>query len=106
MYDKLNETIRVQTIRTLLFSRVRINKVQLSPTQTAENINPNKSLNRPCPCGSGKKYKQCCYPKDLAAQGGQTPVVQADTEPKPLSKKEEYALKRQQRKEDKKKGKK
>ena len=106
MYDKLNETIRVQTIRTLLFSRVRINKVQLSPTQTAENINPNKSLNRPCPCGSGKKYKQCCYPKDLAAQGGQAPVDQADTEPKPLSKKEEYALKRQQRKEDKKKGKK
>ena len=106
MYDKLNETIRVQTIRTLLFSRVRINKVQLSPTQTAENINPNKSLNRPCPCGSGKKYKQCCYPKDLAAQGGQAPVDQADAEPKPLSKKEEYALKRQQRKEDKKKGKK
>ena len=106
MYDKLNETIRVQTIRTLLFSRVRINKVQLSPTQTAENINPNKSLNRPCPCGSGKKYKQCCYPKDLAAQGGQAPVEETPTEPKPLSKKEEYALKRQQRKEDKKKGKK
>ncbi len=20
----------------------------------------------PCPCGSGKKYKHCCYPKDAA----------------------------------------
>ncbi|HPQ79810.1 MAG TPA: SEC-C metal-binding domain-containing protein [Candidatus Dojkabacteria bacterium] len=19
--------------------------------------------NDPCPCGSGKKYKKCCYPK-------------------------------------------
>jgi hypothetical protein len=24
--------------------------------------------NDPCPCGSGKKYKQCCLPKDRAAQ--------------------------------------
>ncbi|MFQ9859906.1 MAG: SEC-C metal-binding domain-containing protein, partial [Evtepia gabavorous] len=22
----------------------------------------------PCPCGSGKKYKKCCYLKDKAAQ--------------------------------------
>ena len=24
--------------------------------------------NDPCPCGSGKKYKQCCLPKDLGAR--------------------------------------
>jgi SEC-C motif len=23
--------------------------------------------NDPCPCGSGKKYKRCCLPKDVAA---------------------------------------
>ncbi len=23
--------------------------------------------NQPCPCGSGKKYKRCCLPKDEAA---------------------------------------
>jgi len=23
--------------------------------------------NDPCPCGSGRKYKQCCLPKDEAA---------------------------------------
>ena len=29
--------------------------------------------NDPCPCGSGKKYKQCCLPKDQAA----APTVRA-----------------------------
>ena len=106
MYDKLNEQIRIQTIRTLLFSRVRVNTVSVVPAQTDQPINPNKALNKPCPCGSGKKYKQCCYPKDLAAQGGVAPVDETSTEPKPLTKQEQYALKRQQRKEAKNKGKK
>ncbi len=26
----------------------------------------NTGRNDPCPCGSGKKYKKCCMPKDLA----------------------------------------
>lgn len=26
------------------------------------------SRNAPCPCGSGKKYKRCCLPKDQAAE--------------------------------------
>jgi len=25
--------------------------------------------NDPCHCGSGKKYKKCCHPKELAAEG-------------------------------------
>src|SRR5260370_24714 len=25
--------------------------------------------NEPCPCGSGKKYKHCCYDKDLVQSG-------------------------------------
>lgn len=25
----------------------------------------NSSRNAPCPCGSGKKYKHCCYRKDI-----------------------------------------
>jgi len=24
---------------------------------------PRPGRNDPCPCGSGKKYKKCCYPK-------------------------------------------
>ncbi len=32
-------------------------------------VNTNKKINRnaPCPCGSGKKYKNCCEKKDKAA---------------------------------------
>ena len=31
---------------------------------------PKVGRNDPCPCGSGKKYKQCHMRQDLAAQGG------------------------------------
>jgi len=34
--------------------------------------------NQPCPCGSGKKYKRCCLPKDEAA------VSEALSQPDPL----------------------
>ena len=31
-------------------------------------MNHNRvSRNDPCPCGSGKKYKHCCLPKQVAA---------------------------------------
>ena len=109
MYEQLNEQIRVQTIRTLLYSRVRIETVHYKAPVNAsdEPINPNKSKNGFCPCGSGKKYKDCCYAKDLAAQVAQTPADGSDTaEARPLTKQEQYALKRQQRKEAKNKGKK
>jgi tetratricopeptide (TPR) repeat protein len=34
--------------------------------------------NQPCPCGSGKKYKQCCLPKDEATRiAAAPPVMQA-----------------------------
>jgi len=26
--------------------------------------------NDPCPCGSGKKYKKCCLPKEKEARRG------------------------------------
>jgi hypothetical protein len=28
---------------------------------------PRPGRNEPCPCGSGRKYKQCCLAKDEAA---------------------------------------
>jgi hypothetical protein len=31
--------------------------------------------NEPCPCGSGKKYKQCCLAKDEAAARAAEPVT-------------------------------
>ena len=33
--------------------------------------------NEPCPCGSGKKYKQCCLAKDEAARSAQSVASQA-----------------------------
>jgi tetratricopeptide (TPR) repeat protein len=32
--------------------------------------------NEPCPCGSGKKYKQCCLAKDEAARSAQSVTSQ------------------------------
>lgn len=31
--------------------------------------------NQPCPCGSGKKYKHCCWSRDRAAWVATTPAV-------------------------------
>ena len=31
--------------------------------------------NQPCPCGSGKKYKYCCWHRDRAAHVRATPAV-------------------------------
>ena len=31
--------------------------------------------NRPCPCGSGKKYKLCCLPADEQRQAAQRPAA-------------------------------
>jgi len=31
--------------------------------------------NRPCPCGSGKKYKLCCLPADEQRQAAQRPAT-------------------------------
>ena len=32
------------------------------------------SRNAPCPCGSGKKYKHCCYRRDRSSSGPQFPI--------------------------------
>ncbi|MBN2379207.1 SEC-C domain-containing protein [candidate division WOR-3 bacterium] len=42
-----------------------------TPAQTGQEqgkpkpvtVNKKVGRNDPCPCGSGKKYKKCCYPK-------------------------------------------
>ncbi len=37
--------------------------------------------NDPCPCGSGKKYKHCCYATDSVKH--EEPVVEADAAEEP-----------------------
>ncbi len=36
--------------------------------KTYRRSRPKVGRNDPCPCGSGKKYKKCCLPKDLARE--------------------------------------
>jgi hypothetical protein len=38
--------------------------------------------NDPCPCGSGKKYKKCCLPKDQLISMAPPPIVEA---PEPIA---------------------
>lgn len=38
---------------------------QVPKTRPIERAMPKAGRNDPCPCGSGKKYKKCCYGKDV-----------------------------------------
>ncbi|MGN0432016.1 MAG: preprotein translocase subunit SecA [Lachnospiraceae bacterium] len=73
MFDEMTENIRQDTVR-LLF-RVKLeqkvereqvakvtgtNKDESGPKTPKKRENVKVYPNDPCPCGSGKKYKQCC----------------------------------------------
>ena len=73
MFDGLTENIRLDTVRLMLHVRVEqnIEREQVakvtgtnkddSATKTpVRRANDKVYPNDPCPCGSGKKYKQCC----------------------------------------------
>ena len=81
MFDNMIERIKEDTTAFLVNAKIEINKV--SPTQPtqpqmpkqyqkAEVVSEQKTVthdkkevgrNDPCPCGSGKKYKNCCGKK-------------------------------------------
>jgi hypothetical protein len=44
--------------------------------------------NKPCPCGSGKKYKKCCLNKDNGPKAFRVSKAQAEKLVKPLQMKE------------------
>ena len=73
MFDEMTENIREDTVRLLL--RVKLeqkvereqvakvtgtNKDDSGPKAPKKRENVKVYPNDPCPCGSGKKYKQCC----------------------------------------------
>ena len=78
MFDAMVESIREDTIRMLLTVKLQRNEapereqvakvtgtnkdesLQKGPVKKDAKIYPND----PCPCGSGKKYKNCCMAKD------------------------------------------
>lgn len=43
------------------------------------------SRNAPCPCGSGKKYKKCCLPKELEAERAKAAAALIPTRAEPES---------------------
>jgi len=47
--------------RSLGWAKVAKARGGLTPTVKKERVSKERiSLNAPCPCGSGKKYKRCC----------------------------------------------
>ena len=73
MFDEMTAAIREDTVRILFHIRVE-QKVEREPAAKGTGTNKDDSAvkapvknaeakvypNDPCPCGSGKKYKQCC----------------------------------------------
>ncbi|MBE6548154.1 MAG: preprotein translocase subunit SecA [Ruminococcaceae bacterium] len=88
MFDVMIEEIREKTVRTLLTvvpqPKMEIKRVQVANPTTAglaggekktvvKKVNVPKVSNKvgrnePCPCGSGKKYKNCCGAANGSAQ--------------------------------------
>ncbi|MBQ2717107.1 MAG: preprotein translocase subunit SecA [Clostridia bacterium] len=72
MFDELTSSIREEVVRLLIKAEIRteapkpVQQQQKTMTYGAENqggpAKSDKSVGRndPCPCGSGKKYKNCC----------------------------------------------
>lgn len=83
MFDGMINAIREETVRRLYLFRLRteedVRRKQVAKITAAGGAadktvkkQPVKKVkigaNDPCPCGSGKKYKQCCRDKDEAAR--------------------------------------
>ncbi|RKJ73343.1 preprotein translocase subunit SecA [Butyricicoccus sp. 1XD8-22] len=80
MFDGMIEAIREDTVRMLFLARVRTQeepkREQVAKetsaagagdgtlkNQPVRRAGKKVGMNDPCPCGSGKKYKKCCYLK-------------------------------------------
>ena len=73
MFDEMTQNIREETVRMLFHVKVE-QKVEREQVAKVTGTNKDDSIakapvkrdvakvypNDPCPCGSGKKYKQCC----------------------------------------------
>ena len=76
MFDGMINNIREETVKLLLHVKVE-QKVEREKVAKVTGTNKDESAartpkkraaekvypNDPCPCGSGKKYKQCCGKK-------------------------------------------
>ena len=76
MFNEMTESIQHDTIRLLYHVRIQekvereevakvtgTNKDDSAMKKPVQKTEKNVYPNDPCPCGSGKKYKQCCMRK-------------------------------------------
>ena len=74
MFEELNLNIQIETVRALMHVRVVQKPIEIKEEERQmftnkddsvakepiKNSEPKVGRNDPCPCGSGKKYKNCC----------------------------------------------
>ena len=78
MFDTMNSAIQETTLRLLYHVRIEqkvereqvaqvtgTNKDESGPKKPVQRAEKKVYPNDPCPCGSGKKYKQCCGRKPV-----------------------------------------
>ena len=78
MFNEMLESIQQDTVRLLFHVRVEqkvereqvakvtgTNKDESGPRKPVQRAERKIYPNDPCPCGSGKKYKQCCGRKPV-----------------------------------------
>ena len=82
MFEELNHLIREDTVRRVYQTKVQVTPERVQTAQPTEarvagdgprqprRVKASAKIGRndPCPCGSGKKYKNCCMNKEQAAQ--------------------------------------
>ena len=80
MFEELNHLIREDTVRRVYQTKVEVTPERVQTAKPTEarmagdgprqprRVKPSEKIGRndPCPCGSGKKYKNCCMLKDNA----------------------------------------
>ncbi|MCR5566313.1 MAG: preprotein translocase subunit SecA [Clostridiales bacterium] len=80
MFEELNHLIREDTVRRVYQTKVQVTPERVQTAKPTEarmagegprqprRVKASEKIGRndPCPCGSGKKYKNCCMLKDNA----------------------------------------
>ena len=80
MFEELNHLIREDTVRQVYQTKVQVTPERVQTAKPTEarmagdgprqprRVKASEKIGRndPCPCGSGKKYKNCCMLKDNA----------------------------------------
>ncbi len=78
MFEELNHLIREDTVRRVYQTKVQVTPERVQTAKPTEarmagdgprqprKLKPSEKVGRndPCPCGSGKKYKNCCMLKE------------------------------------------